>query len=97
MARGFGAGSPLLLATEYGFIDSTFFNSLSPTDKIFIDHTLLNRVIEAENEAQRKAIEESKENSKHPGIVRKVSAAERSEQLREMRNERHRFGLQGHA
>ena len=97
MARGFGAGSPLLLASEYGLIDKTFFESLTPTDKIFIDHALLNRIIEAENEAQRAAHEEASQKSKMPGLKRIVSAKERSEQLREMKNERHRFGIQGHA
>lgn len=56
---------------------------MHPLERLLADHHLLNRVIEAENAAQEKQIKERDE--RMPGVVRHVSATERSEQLREMR------------
>jgi hypothetical protein len=68
VAKGFGAGSPLLLASEYGLIAKSFLDSLQPEEKIFIDHHLLNRLIEAENEAQDEAMEKGRQDCEHPGM-----------------------------
>ncbi len=84
VAKGFGC-SPLMLASEYGLIAPSFLDGLLPEEKILADNHLLNRLIEAENEAHEKAREEAKERTRLPGVTRMVSAAERSEQLREMR------------
>jgi len=70
VAKACGAGSPLLLANKYGLLDKTFFKSLSPVEKVFIDHYILNRLIEAENEAQKKSLEKGKDRSQHPGMER---------------------------
>jgi hypothetical protein len=85
VAKGFGAGSPLLLANKYGIIVQSFLDSLTPEEKLLIDHHLLNRTIEAENEAIERQKEEGERNRKMPGVTRMVSASERSEQLKEMR------------
>ena len=82
-AKGFGAGSPLLLANKYGIVTDEYLAGMHPLERLLTDHHLLNRVIEAENEGQKKAMKES-ECSKR-GVKRMVSAAERSEQLKEMR------------
>jgi len=82
-AKGFGAGSPLLLANKYGIVTDDYLAGMRPLERLLTDHHLLNRVIEAENEAQKKAMKESEYSKK--GVKRMVSAAERSEQLKEMR------------
>lgn len=82
-AKGFGAGSPLLLANRYGIVTDEYLAGMHPLERLLTDHHLLNRVIEAENEGQKKAAKEN-EYSKR-GVKRMVSAAERSEQLKEMR------------
>jgi hypothetical protein len=87
IAREFGK-TPLQLASEYGRASPAFLASLSPDKKILIDHEILNRLIQADNESQKKAMEEHKREQKMPGVKRMVSAEERSEQLREMRGEK---------
>ena len=82
-AKGFGAGSPLLLANKYGIVTDEYLAGMHPLERLLTDHHLLNRVIEAENEGQKKAMKESEYTKK--GVKRMVSAAERSEQLKEMR------------
>ena len=82
-AKGFGAGSPLLLANKYGIVTDEYLAGMHPLERLLTDHHLLNRVIEAENEGQKKAMKESEYSKK--GVKRMVSAAERSEQLKEMR------------
>ena len=82
-AKGFGAGSPLLLANRYGIVSDEYLAGMHPLERLLTDHHLLNRVIEAENEAHKRAMKESEYSKK--GVKRMVSAAERSEQLREMR------------
>lgn len=83
VAKGFGAGSPLLLANKYGIVTDDYLAGMHPLERLLTDHHLLNRVIEAENEGQKKAMKESEYSKK--GVKRMVSAAERSEQLKEMR------------
>ena len=85
-AKGFGAGSPLLLANKYGIVTDEYLAGMHPLERLLADHHLLNRVIEAENEGQKKAMKESEYSKK--GVKRMVSAAERSEQLREMREKK---------
>jgi len=51
-------------------IDPQFFESLSAEHKILIDHGLLNRIIESENEAQEKALKNAIERNEHPGMER---------------------------
>ena len=85
MARAYGAGSPLKLASEYGLIVPSFLEGLRPEEKILADNHLLNRLIDAENEAHQKARDEAKQNREMPGVSRMVSPEERSEQLRQMR------------
>ena len=87
VAKGFGAGSPLLLANKYGIVTDEHLAGMHPLERLLTDHHLLNRVIEAENEGHKRAMKENEYSKK--GVKRMVSAAERSEQLREMRNERH--------
>lgn len=84
VGKAFGK-TPLQQALEYGRITSTFLASLSPDQKILIDHHILNRLIEADNDAQEKATKEAEEKRKNPGVKRMVSVEERSEQLRQMR------------
>ena len=85
-AKGFGAGSPLLLANKYGIVTDEYLAGMHPLERLLTDHHLLNRVIEAENEAQKKSMKESEYSRK--GVKRMVSAAERSEQLKEMREKK---------
>jgi hypothetical protein len=59
-----------MLALDYGLLDQKYFQSLTPTEKIFIDHHILNRLIEAENEAQKKSLEKAKDRRQHPGMER---------------------------
>lgn len=68
VAKGFGAGSPLLLANRYGLFRPDF--SLSPEEMILGDNHLLNELIKAENEAQKEAMKKSKEKRDHPGVER---------------------------
>jgi hypothetical protein len=70
VAKGFGAGSPLFLASKYNFICDSFLDSLSPEEKILIDNQVLNDLIGAENDAQEKASKKAKEKSDHPGMER---------------------------
>lgn len=57
-------------ALDYGFISQQFFDSLLPEEKILADHYILNSLIQAENEAQKKALKKSDEDRKHPGMER---------------------------
>jgi hypothetical protein len=70
VAKGFGAGRPLRLALEYGFICDSFLESLTPEEKILIDNQILNDLIKQENDANEKASKEAKEKSEHPGMER---------------------------
>ena len=70
IAKAYGAGSPLLLANKYGRVSDSFLSSLSADQKILIDSHLLNLLITAENEAQKEAIEKSKQDREHPGMER---------------------------
>lgn len=69
-AKGFGAGSPILLANDYGLIRADHF---SPTEKILIDNQLLNRLIEAENEAYDKAKGSREADVSMPGLEKRLS------------------------
>ncbi|MFA5407403.1 MAG: hypothetical protein WC343_01370 [Bacilli bacterium] len=67
IGRAFGK-TPLQQALEYGRVSQEFFDSLSPDRRILVDHHILNRLIQAENEAQEKAIQKAKEKRDHPGM-----------------------------
>jgi TRAP-type C4-dicarboxylate transport system substrate-binding protein len=69
IGRAFGK-TPLQQALEYGRVSQDFFDSLSPDRRILVDHHILNRLIQAENEAQEKATKTAKENRDHPGMER---------------------------
>ena len=69
-ARAFGLGSPTKAALEYGLLTQPFFDSLLPEEKILADHHILNELIRADNEAQKKALKKSDEDRKHPGMER---------------------------
>lgn len=70
VAREFGGKTPLQLANEYGLIDLAFYHSLSPADRLFIDHEILNRLIQADNEARKQADKKAKDDRDHPGMER---------------------------
>lgn len=84
VAKAFGK-TPLQLAHEYGFACDKFYDGLSPYGKIGIDHHVLNRLIQEENEARKQQMEDADRQKRMPGVTRLVSASERSEQLKEMR------------
>lgn len=69
-ARAFGLGSPMKAALEYGFFTQPFYDSLSPEERILGDHYILNSLIQADNESQKKALKKSEEDRKHPGMER---------------------------
>ena len=69
IGRAFGK-TPLQQALEYGRVSQDFFDSLSPDRRILVDHHILNRLIQAENEAQEKAMQKAKEERDHPGMER---------------------------
>lgn len=58
---------------EYGFFTQSFFDGLSPEQKILADHHILNELIKADNEAQERASKKSEEDRKHPGMERFAS------------------------
>jgi hypothetical protein len=70
VAKGYGAGSPIFLASKYGLLDPKFFNSISPIERVLIDSEILNRLITSENEAQERASKKAKEKREHPGMER---------------------------
>ena len=90
MAKGFGAGSPLLLANRYGRISDTFLDSLSPDEKILIDNHLLNRLIESENDAMKRAREDAKDRAEHPGMERYDSEDDFWAEAERAEREKHR-------
>lgn len=55
---------------EYGYFSKSFWESLTPEDKILGDHHILNELIRADNEAQKKALKKSDDDRKHPGMER---------------------------
>jgi hypothetical protein len=57
-------------ALEYGLFTQHFFDSLSPEERILGDHHILNSLIQADNEAQKKALKKSDDDRKHPGMER---------------------------
>lgn len=67
IGRAFGK-TPLQQALEYGRVSQDFFDSLSPDRRILVDHHILNRLIQADNEAQEKATQKAKEKRDHPGM-----------------------------
>jgi hypothetical protein len=69
-AKAYGAGSPILLAHRYGLLSDSFFDGLNPYEKILGDHHILNCIIQADNEAQEKAMKKAKEKGDHPGMER---------------------------
>lgn len=69
IGRAFGK-TPLQQALEYGRVSQEFFDSLSPDRRVLVDHHILNRLIQAENEAQEKAMQKAKEKRDHPGMER---------------------------
>lgn len=78
----------MFLARQYGLLDPSFFDSLTPLELFLADNTILNSVIGLENDLQERASEERKDNKNQmPGVTRMVSAEERSEQLKRMRME----------
>ena len=58
------------MAKEYGLLSESFFDGLLPEEKILADHHILNRLIQADNDAQEKAAQKAKENREHPGMER---------------------------
>jgi hypothetical protein len=75
IAKAFGK-TPLQLASEYGVFDPSFLDGLSPYDRVFIDHHILNRLITAENEAQEKAMKNESnraEMDSHPGLKKRLT------------------------
>jgi hypothetical protein len=76
----------MFLARQYGLLDPSFFDSLDPFQLVMADTVILNNVIEFQNEAQKAA--DAAEKEKLPGVTRFVSASERSEQLKAMREEK---------
>ncbi len=71
LAREFGAWPPLRVADEiYHFFPANYLDQFSPEQIIFGDNEILNRMIKAENEAQKKAIADSKDKRDHPGMDR---------------------------
>ena len=57
-------------ALEYGLFTQPFFDSLLPEELILGDHYILNELIRADNEAQKKALKKSDDDRKHPGMER---------------------------
>lgn len=69
-ARAFGLGSPMRAALEYGLFTQPFYDSLLPEERILADHHILNSLIQADNDAQKRAMKKSDEDRKHPGMER---------------------------
>jgi hypothetical protein len=57
-------------ALEYGFFTQPFYDSLLPEERILADHHILNSLIQADNDAQKRAMKKSDEDRKHPGMER---------------------------
>lgn len=64
----------MLAALEYGLVDQSFFDDLLPEEKILADHHILNKLIQADNEAMTKQTKQKDDESK--GIVRRFGVEE---------------------
>ena len=58
----------MLLARKYNLFPG--LDDLTGIDLLLIDHEILNRVIQSENETQEKANKKQKDASEHPGMER---------------------------
>lgn len=85
IAKGFGAGSPILLANSYGLINPEYFNLLTPIEKILHDNHVLNRLIDGENEAYENQRKEAEEKRSMPGLKQRLSMEELIERQREQK------------
>jgi hypothetical protein len=86
VAKGFGAGSPILLANRYGLLDPHFFDSLHPIEKALIDNEILNRLIETDNEAIERQRKDSEDKRNLPGLERRLTIEEALERQRQNRD-----------
>ena len=57
-------------ALEYGIFTQPFYDSLSPEERILGDHHILNSLIQADNESQKKTLKKSEDDRNHPGMER---------------------------
>lgn len=74
IAKEFPGQTPLERAVQYGYVTTSFFDGLSPIDRILIDHQVLNRIIQAQNEAHKR--ETKARQDMQAGIKQRLSVEE---------------------
>jgi hypothetical protein len=59
-----------MAVNEYGLFTESFFDSLTPEERVFFDYEVRNRLIDTLNKSEEERQKEEKERSEHPGMER---------------------------